>query len=115
MMVGLDDDIYSLPKEGLEAAEAGRDPDAEPSAVPIIKRELRCDTATAVNQLVDYRDRIMLLLIRLRKGPTNAVCPATPSPTSTWRCAKSGSTPLTGHLSPPAIPLQWGSPKNRST
>uniref|UniRef100_A0AAU2K048 Terpene synthase family protein n=1 Tax=Streptomyces sp. NBC_00049 TaxID=2903617 RepID=A0AAU2K048_9ACTN len=67
MMVGLDDDIYSLPKEGLEAAEAGRDPDAEPSAVPIIKRELRCDTATAVNQLVDYRDRIMLLLIRLRE------------------------------------------------
>ncbi|SDS54522.1 hypothetical protein SAMN05216371_0133 [Streptomyces sp. TLI_053] len=65
-LIGLDDDIYSLPKETLQAVESGREPSAEPSAVPLLQREHHCDTATAVALLTGYRDRIMHLLLRLR-------------------------------------------------
>lgn len=59
LLVGLDDDLYSFPKEDWDARNSGRDPLREPSAVPILMHEKSCGPTKAMEILAGVRNQIM--------------------------------------------------------
>lgn len=65
LLIVIDDDLYSYPKEHLAAEEAGRDPLLEPTAIPILMRERNLGVTQAAAFLGDLRDRVMLRAVRL--------------------------------------------------
>ncbi|MEU8540305.1 terpene synthase family protein [Streptomyces sp. NPDC048717] len=65
LLITLDNDLYSFPREDRAARLAGRDPLAEPTPIPILMREHRSTVAEAALRLVLIRDRIMDRALRL--------------------------------------------------
>lgn len=70
LLIGLDDDLYSYPKENRAAQLAGRDPALEIAAIPILVREHDCTAQHAACVLADIRNRIMLRAMRLAERVT---------------------------------------------
>ncbi|MEU7022969.1 terpene synthase family protein [Streptomyces sp. NPDC046203] len=65
LLITLDNDLYSFPKEDRAARLAGRDPLAEPTPVPILMREHGSTVAEAALRLTQIRDRILDRALRL--------------------------------------------------
>ncbi|MEU4955539.1 terpene synthase family protein [Streptomyces lavendulae] len=65
LLLCLDDDLYSYPKEQWALDKAGRDAAHEPAAIPILMREHNVGVHEAAALLADIRDRLTLLLTRL--------------------------------------------------
>ncbi|GAA3273320.1 hypothetical protein GCM10010493_59200 [Streptomyces lavendulae subsp. grasserius] len=65
LLLCLDDDLYSYPKEQWALERAGRDVAHEPAGIPILMREHHAGVDEAVALLTDIRDRLTLLLTRL--------------------------------------------------
>ncbi|RNL82135.1 hypothetical protein EFW17_20475 [Halostreptopolyspora alba] len=65
MLLCLDDDIYSYPKEHWQAEHEDRRMPHEPTAIPLLMREHGCGVTEAFHHLADLRNRIMLRAVRL--------------------------------------------------
>lgn len=67
LLIGLDDDIYSYPKEVWQAQQEGRTMADEPVAIPLLMREYDDSLESALTRLVELRNRIMLRLVILHE------------------------------------------------
>ncbi|MGW4380747.1 terpene synthase family protein [Kitasatospora sp. NPDC004531] len=65
LLIALDNDLYSFPKEEWAARRAGRDPLAEPAPVPILMREHAERADEAARRLASIRDRMTHRAFRL--------------------------------------------------
>ncbi|WP_316528404.1 terpene synthase family protein [Kitasatospora brasiliensis] len=70
LLITLDNDLYSFPKEDRAARLAGRDPLAEPSPIPILMRRHRSTATEAARRLTLIRDRIMHRAVQLAERIT---------------------------------------------
>ncbi|ETK32821.1 terpene synthase family protein [Microbispora sp. ATCC PTA-5024] len=65
LLITLDDDLYSHPKECWITEQTGGDPSGEPAAIPILMREHRTTLPQAVLILSQIRDCVMAQAIQL--------------------------------------------------
>ncbi|MFE0063415.1 terpene synthase family protein [Streptomyces sp. NPDC059003] len=70
LLITLDDDLYSYPKEHWMAQQAGHDTAAEPTPIPILMREHHSTVTEATRQLAQIRDRIMAQALHLAEQIT---------------------------------------------
>ncbi|MEU4955280.1 terpene synthase family protein [Streptomyces lavendulae] len=117
LLITIDDDLYSHPKEHWLAQHTGHDPATEPTPIPILMRQHHLTEASATHLLGQIRDRVMTQALRLvervARGPyshdtqtmTDMVVNAVRA-TLDWAQHATRYTNPDGHH-PDAIHLNW--------